>query len=98
VGAGCERVGEERKQKQSAVTHVILTCDMYKSSLRHIHDPVLSSLELKGILSYFLDFVLRIIFQETLCFASRLYFRLQAKGSPKLVDTLNRAMLNHAAP
>jgi hypothetical protein len=26
-----------------------LTCDMYKSSLRHIHDPVLSSLKMKGI-------------------------------------------------
>jgi hypothetical protein len=23
--------------------------DMYKSSLRHIHDPVLSSLKMKGI-------------------------------------------------
>jgi hypothetical protein len=46
-------VGEQRKQKQSAVAHVILTCDMYKSSLRHIHDPVLSSLKMKGILSFF---------------------------------------------
>jgi hypothetical protein len=27
----------------------ILTCDKYKSSLRHIHDPVLSSLKMKGI-------------------------------------------------
>jgi hypothetical protein len=26
-----------------------LTCDMYKSSLRHIHDPVLSSLKMEGI-------------------------------------------------
>jgi hypothetical protein len=25
---------------------------MYKSSLRHIHDPVLSSLKMKGILSF----------------------------------------------
>jgi ribosomal protein S8E len=25
------------------------TCDMYMSSLRHIHDPVLSSLKMKGI-------------------------------------------------
>jgi hypothetical protein len=29
-----------------------LTCDMYKSSLRHIHDPVLSSLKMNGILSF----------------------------------------------
>jgi hypothetical protein len=29
------------EQKLSAVAHVILTCDMYKSSRRHIHDPVL---------------------------------------------------------
>jgi hypothetical protein len=28
---------------------MFLTCDMYKSSLRHIHDPVLSSLKMKGI-------------------------------------------------
>jgi hypothetical protein len=27
----------------------MLTCDKYKSSLRHIHDPVLSSLKMKGI-------------------------------------------------
>jgi hypothetical protein len=34
----------------------ILTCDMYKSSLRHIHDPVLSSLKMKGIgLLFFLN-------------------------------------------
>jgi hypothetical protein len=29
------------------------TCDMYKSSLRHIHDPVLSSLKMKGIRFFF---------------------------------------------
>jgi hypothetical protein len=28
--------------------------DMYKSSLRHIHDPVVSSLKMKGIRSFFL--------------------------------------------
>jgi hypothetical protein len=27
---------------------------MYKSSLRHIHDPVLSSLKMKGILSFYM--------------------------------------------
>jgi hypothetical protein len=26
-----------------------LTCDMYMSDLRHIHDPVLSSLKMEGI-------------------------------------------------
>jgi hypothetical protein len=33
VGVGCGRVGvgEQRKQKQSAVAHGILTCDMYIS-------------------------------------------------------------------
>jgi hypothetical protein len=31
-----------------------LTCDMYKSSLRHIHDPVLSSLKMKGIRLFFI--------------------------------------------
>jgi hypothetical protein len=30
--------------------------DMYKSSLRHIHDPVLSSLKMKGIRSFFFFF------------------------------------------
>jgi hypothetical protein len=30
-------------------THNNNTCDMYCSSLRHIHDPVLSSLKMKGI-------------------------------------------------
>jgi hypothetical protein len=29
--------------------YIFLTYDMYKSSLRHIHDPVLSSLKMKGI-------------------------------------------------
>jgi hypothetical protein len=38
------------------VAHVILTCDMYKSSLRHIHDPVLSSLKMKGILTFLTRF------------------------------------------
>jgi hypothetical protein len=27
----------------------LLTCDMYMSDLRHIHDPVLSSLKVEGI-------------------------------------------------
>jgi hypothetical protein len=29
----------------------LLTCDMYMSDLRHIHDPVLSSLKMEGIRS-----------------------------------------------
>jgi hypothetical protein len=28
-------------------------CDMYKSSLKHIHDPVLSSLKMEGIFDFF---------------------------------------------
>jgi hypothetical protein len=27
----------------------LLTCDMYMSDLRHIHDPVLSSFKMEGI-------------------------------------------------
>jgi hypothetical protein len=27
----------------------LLMCDMYMSDLRHIHDPVLSSLKMEGI-------------------------------------------------
>jgi hypothetical protein len=70
VGAGCGRVGEQRKQKQSAVAHVILTCDMYKSSLKHIHDPVLSLLKMKGILSFMSAIwfpLLNIYFQSCYC-------------------------------
>jgi hypothetical protein len=37
----------------------LLKCDKYKSSLRHIHDPVLSSLKMEGIrLLYFSTFFL----------------------------------------
>jgi hypothetical protein len=49
-GSGLWEGRGTKKQKQSAVVHVILMYDMYKSSLRHIHDPVLSSLKMKGIL------------------------------------------------
>jgi hypothetical protein len=31
----------------------LLTCDMYMCDLRHIHDPVLSSLKMEGIRSLF---------------------------------------------
>jgi hypothetical protein len=37
-------------------THIgcaLLTCDMYMSDLRHIHDPVLSSLKMEGLPSLF---------------------------------------------
>jgi hypothetical protein len=37
-------------------THNNNTCDMYMSSLRPIHDPVLSSLKMKGIRFLFLSF------------------------------------------
>jgi hypothetical protein len=43
-----EGVGnKDKNNRKTAVAHVILTCDMYKSNLRHIHDPVLSSLKKK---------------------------------------------------
>jgi hypothetical protein len=60
-------VGEQRKQKPSAVAHVIivsfitrigctlLTCNMYMCDLRHIHDPVLSSLKMEGIRLLFIS-------------------------------------------
>jgi hypothetical protein len=42
----------------------LLTCDMYMSDLRHIHDPVLSSLKMKGIRLLFSDTMyLQILFQ-----------------------------------
>jgi hypothetical protein len=31
----------------------LLTCDMYMSDLRHIHDPVLSSLKMESIRFFF---------------------------------------------
>jgi hypothetical protein len=33
---------------------ILLTCDMYMNDLRHIHEPVLSSLKMKGIRLLFL--------------------------------------------
>jgi hypothetical protein len=49
-------MGEEEKHTSCCYAYRLyfLTCDMYKSSLRHIHDPVLSSLKMKGIFSFFL--------------------------------------------
>jgi hypothetical protein len=38
------------------IGYIFLTCDMYKSSLKHIHDPVLSSLKMKGIRLFFFLF------------------------------------------
>jgi hypothetical protein len=35
------------------ISCTLLTCDMYMSDLRHIHDPVLSSLKMEGIRSLF---------------------------------------------
>jgi hypothetical protein len=47
VGAVC---GRGRGTKINITdTHTNNTCDKYKSSLRHIHNPVLSSLKMKGI-------------------------------------------------
>jgi hypothetical protein len=54
-------VGEEEKHTYCCYAYRLyfLTCDMYKSSLRHMHDPVLSSLEMKGILSFVTPFAYR---------------------------------------
>jgi hypothetical protein len=50
VGAGGGRGrGTKIKTKANRCVACYLTCDMYKSSLRHIHDPVLSSLKMEGI-------------------------------------------------
>jgi hypothetical protein len=48
-------VGEEEKHTYCCYAYRLyfLTCDMYKSSLRHIHDPVLSSLKMEGMLSFY---------------------------------------------
>jgi hypothetical protein len=44
------------------ISYTLLTCDMYMCRLRHINDPVLSSLEMKGIRLLFL-------FTATFCLA-----------------------------
>jgi hypothetical protein len=50
VGAGGGRGrGTKIKTKANCCGACFLTCDKYKSSLRHIHDPVLLSLKMKGI-------------------------------------------------
>jgi hypothetical protein len=55
VGTGSGMGGGIRKHAYCCYAYRLyfLTCDMYKSSLRHIHDPVLSSLKMKGILYFF---------------------------------------------
>jgi hypothetical protein len=56
MGAGGGRDRETKiKTKANCCGACYLTCDMYKSSLRHtcIHDPVLSSLKMKGIRFFF---------------------------------------------
>jgi hypothetical protein len=67
VGAGCGR-GRRKKTKAircgacyysiifTRIGCTLLTCDMYMSDLRHIYDPVLSSLKMEGIrlLFYFI--------------------------------------------
>jgi hypothetical protein len=37
------------------IGYIFLTYDVYKFSLRHIHDPVLSSLKMKGIRLLFIS-------------------------------------------
>jgi hypothetical protein len=51
VGLGSGMGGGRKKTNVLllCVSVIFLTCDMYKSSLRHIHDPVLLSLKMKGI-------------------------------------------------
>jgi hypothetical protein len=50
VGAGGGRGrGTKIKTKANRCDACYLTCDMYKSSLRHTHDLALSSLKMKGI-------------------------------------------------
>jgi hypothetical protein len=57
-------VEEEEKQTYCCYAYRLyfLTCDMYKSSLRHIHDPLLSSLKMKGIHSFFVCIIYLAVF------------------------------------
>jgi hypothetical protein len=59
VGAGGWRGrGTKLKTKANRCGACYLTCDKYMSSLRHIHDPVLSSLKMKDIRLLFWPFFL----------------------------------------
>jgi hypothetical protein len=67
VGAGCERGRGTKKTKAircgacyysivfTRLGCTLLTCDMYMSDLRHIHDPVHSSLKMEVISLLFLQ-------------------------------------------
>jgi hypothetical protein len=48
----------------------LLTCNMYMSDLRHIHDPVFSSLKMKGIL-----FLITLYIRLSNCHISLLYIK-----------------------
>jgi hypothetical protein len=50
-------VQKQKKAEYNKFTRIgctLLTCDMYMSDLRHLHDPVLSSLKMEGIRLLFL--------------------------------------------
>jgi hypothetical protein len=49
--------GTNIKTKANRCDACYLTCDMYKSSLRHIHDPILSFLKMRGIRFFLLLFM-----------------------------------------
>jgi hypothetical protein len=49
IDAVKKRSNAERIVVIMCIGYIFLTYGMYKSSLRHIHDPVLSSLKMKGI-------------------------------------------------
>jgi hypothetical protein len=73
--------GEEEKQTYCCYAYRLyfLTCDMYKSSLRHIrvHDPVLSSLKMEGIL--FVSCVKRSDLELQVGAVSKFYIKLREK-------------------
>jgi hypothetical protein len=77
VGAGVGRGrGTKIKTKANRCGSCYLTCDMYKSSLRHIHDPVLSSLKMKGIRLLFASCCILRNNANVCCFATmhRVYY------------------------
>jgi hypothetical protein len=47
------------------ISYILFTCDMYMCRLRHINDPVLSSLKMEGIRFFFLFQNVKIL---TFCF------------------------------
>jgi hypothetical protein len=92
VGAGCGKGRGTKNKSYPLWSMLLLTYDMYKSSLRHTHDPVLSSLKMKGIVRLlfirFLTIALYLWKVSSLVTVQRLHV-----GFPKIIVQHPRVLL-----